>query len=62
MVYGSPAVAVNNHCSVYIERKQNRTVDHRISYFPGANIGDVDPVNVAPLIIVAQGVERGNYQ
>lgn len=61
-VYGSPAVAVNNPCSVYFEHKQNRTVDHRISYFPGADIRDVDPVNVAQLIIVAQGVERGNDQ
>lgn len=54
MVHGVPAVAVNNPANVYLERQHSVSVDCRISYFVGAVEGEVDPVNVAQLIVVAQ--------
>lgn len=54
MVHGVPAVAVNNPANVYLERQHSVSVDCRISYFVGAVEGEVDPVNIAQLIVVAQ--------
>lgn len=62
MINEISAVAVDNPANVYVRRRHRKTLDETISYFAGAVEGEVHPVNVAQLIILAQGQEMAMKQ
>lgn len=62
MINEISAVAVDNPANVYVRRQHRKTPDETISYFSGAVEGEVHPVNIAQLIILAQGQEMAMKQ
>lgn len=62
MINEISAVAVENPANVYVRRQHRKTPDETISYFSGAVEGEVHPVNIAQLIILAQHQEMAMKQ
>lgn len=58
MIHEISAVAVNNPANVFVRRQHRNTEEETMPYFSGAVEGEVHPVNVVQLIILAQSQER----